>query len=140
MGERALAPAGTGDLHGQPAVALYGPSEALLVGPRRSGRGPSLRYRMVAAFGRSTATFGPLRTIDLGAITGTRAPESLVHARARRERGRGQEYAIAAWSRDNGRTSVIRMVERRAGGSLQAVRTRSGLGGPRAGRRHQRQS
>lgn len=109
-----------GYLHGGPAVALYGRSRALLVAPRRGGSGSSLRYRMVAAFGRSDGTFGPLERLDAGAIIGRRAPRSLspptlaVNAAG---------DALAAWARTDGRTSVVRISERRAHRPLRATRT-----------------
>lgn len=109
-------------LHAQPSIALYARSRALLVGAQRGGSGPALRYRMVAAFGRSDGTFGALRTLDVGAITGPRAPRSL-SSPALAANAAGD--AIAAWSRTDGRTSVIRVVERRAGAPLDAAHTRS---------------
>lgn len=109
-------------LHAQPSIALYARSRALLVGAQRGGSGPALRYRMVASFGRSEGTFGALRTLDVGAIIGRRAPRSLSSPSLA---ANAAGDAIAAWSRDDGRTSVIRVTERRAAGALDAVRTRS---------------
>ena len=77
---------------------------------------------MIAAFGRADGTFAPPTTLDLGALSGRRAPRSLsTPALAANAAG----DVIAAWWRDDGNAAVIRVVERRAAGPLQAVRTRS---------------
>lgn len=116
-------------LHAKPAVSLYGVTRALLVASRRGGEGDSLRYAMVAAFGRSDGTFGALRPLDAGAIEGRDAPRSLSSpALAASPAG----DAVTAWARSDGRVSVVRLTERRAGGPLQSVRTISppGAGEP----------
>lgn len=117
-------PRGLAYLHAAPAVALYGQTRALLVGPQRGGFGPTLRYRMIAAFGQSDGTFGSPSTLDSG-ISGRRAPYAL-SAPALAATAAGD--VVAAWSRDDGTTSVIRLVERGAGGSFGHVETISGKG------------
>ena len=117
-------PRGMAYLHAAPVVTLFSQSRALLLGPQRGGFGPTLRYRMIAAFGRSDGTFGTPGTLDSG-ISGTRAPRSLsTPAVAATPAG----DVIAAWSRADGATSVIRVVERRAGGAFQHVATLSAKG------------
>ena len=112
-------------LQATPAIALYGNSRALLVASRRGGSDSTLRYGIVGAFGTSDGSFGPPRPLDAGAIVGRDAPRSLGSpALAVNPAG----DALAAWSRTDGRTSVIRLTERRAGGALGAVRTTSPVG------------
>jgi hypothetical protein len=111
-------------LQAAPVVALYGQARAVLVGPQRGGFGPTLRYRMIAAFGRSDGTFGKPTTLDSG-ISGRRAPHSL-STPAVAVNAAGE--AVVAWSRDDGEASVIRLAERRAGGAFGPVTTISGEG------------
>jgi hypothetical protein len=111
-------------VHAAPAVTLYGQTRAVLVGSQRGGLGPTLRYRMIAAFGRSDGTFGPPRTLDSG-VGGRSAPLSLSSpAVAATAAG----HIIAAWSLGDGRTSAIRLAERPAGGSFRRVETVSAKG------------
>lgn len=85
-------------LHAKPAVSLPGVSRALPVASRRGGEGDSLRYAMVAAFGRSDGTFGALRPLNAGAIEGRDAPRSLSSpALAASPRSRSTPAATASW-------------------------------------------
>jgi hypothetical protein len=108
-------------LHAQPAIALYGRTRALLVGPRREGAGASLRYAMVTSLGRADGRFGTQRRLDAG----TRAARSL-STPSLSVTAAGD--ALAAWSRGEGRASVIRVAERGAGGPLRRLRTLSPSG------------
>ena len=117
-------PRGLAYLHAAPAVTLFGQSRAVLVSARRGGFGPTLRYRMTAAFGRSDGTFGTPTVLDTG-ISGSRAPTSL-SAPAVSATAAGD--VIAAWSRDDGTTSVIRLAERRAGAAFGPAATISPKG------------
>ncbi|QEC48767.1 hypothetical protein FSW04_15100 [Baekduia soli] len=112
-------------LHAQPALAFYGRSRLLMRGSLREGSGPTLRYRMIAALGRADATFAVPVSLDLGTTGGRRAARSLsTPALAASPAG----AAIAAWSRDDGTTTVVRVSERRAGASFGPVRDRTPQG------------
>lgn len=100
---------------------------ALQLVPGAAGRSAARRHRAdaalphIAAFGQSDGTFGTPSTLDSG-ISGRRAPRSLSTPAV------AATVVIAAWSRDDGTTSVIRVVERPAGGSFQHVQTVSAKG------------